>query len=64
MRCANEIYIGLKTSNLDLKAMCNLTLNTGSEVMGFIYGDGLDTDFLVLAYEFFISSRVLLQDTV
>lgn len=64
MRCANGIYIGLKTSNLDLKAMCNLTLNTGGEVMGFICGDGLDTDFLILAYEFFISSRVLWQDPV
>lgn len=53
MRCANELYRGLKASNLVLKATCNPTLDTG-EVMGFIYGDGLDTDFLILGYEFFI----------
>lgn len=51
MRCASELYRGLKTSNLVLKAMCNPALNTG-EVMGFIYGDGLDIDFLILGYEF------------
>lgn len=53
MRCANELYRGLKASNLVLKATCNPTLDTG-EVMGFIYGDGLDIDFLILGYEFFI----------
>lgn len=34
--------------------MCNLTLSTGGEVIGFIYGDGLDIDFVILGYEFFI----------
>lgn len=54
MRCANEINRGLQTSDLVLKAMCNLTLNTGAEVMGFIHGDGLEIDFLILGCEFFI----------
>lgn len=52
MKCANELYRGLKISNLVLKAMCNLMLNTSGDVMGFIYGDGLEIDFLILGYEF------------
>lgn len=52
MRCANEVNRGLQTSDLVLKALCNLTLNTGAEVMGFIHGDALGIDFL--GYEVFI----------
>lgn len=54
MRCANEVNRGLQTFNLVLKDMCNLMLNTGGEVMGFICGDRLDRDSLILGYEFFI----------
>lgn len=55
MWCANEVYRGLRTSNLILKTVCNLPLNTGGEELGFIYADGLVTDFLIPGFSVFVN---------